>query len=107
LGGHEAADISPAQTQDPAKSSYQSFPRPEDFRIEPEWPALRVFNFIRGVRELGQPFLETEPGRRCLIVDALSWHTGPGPYPMDETRENTRLLRCYNGAVILHIEGYQ
>ena len=107
LDSDAATDTSPVQAQDPAKGSYQSFPRPEDFRIEPEWPALRVFNFIRGVRELGPPFFETESGRRCLIADALSWHDGPGPYPMNETRENARLLRCYNGAVILHIEGYQ
>lgn len=102
-----AADTSPARTQDPAMGSYQTFPHPEDFRIDPEWPALRVFNFIRAVRALGQPFFETQSGRFCLIADAVSWHDGSGPYPMDETRENARLLRCYNGAVILRIEGNQ
>jgi len=101
-----AAEAPPARVQNPGEGSRQSFPGPEDFRVDPRWTARRVFNFVKGVRELGPPFFEIEAGRRCLIADALSWHDGPGPYPMDETGENTRLLRCYNGAVMLRTQGH-
>ena len=95
----------PARVQHPSQGSRQPYPGPEDFRLDPRWGARRVFNFVKGVRELGPPFFEIEAGRRCLVADALSWHAGPGPYPMDETEENTRLLHCYNGAVMLQTQG--
>lgn len=101
--GRGEAGNPPARAQDPLQGSRQPYPVPDDFRVDSRWTPRRVFNFIKGVRELGLPFFETEAGRRCLIADALSWHAGPGPYSIEESGENPRLLRCYNGAVVLRM----
>jgi methionyl-tRNA formyltransferase len=41
----------PPRTPQSAESSYQSWPNPDDFAIEPTWSARRAFNFMRGTAD--------------------------------------------------------
>ena len=44
------------QSQDEAFASYFPWPQPSDFALDPNWSAKHAFGFMRGTRELGQPY---------------------------------------------------
>ncbi|MCP3869869.1 MAG: hypothetical protein GY703_17605 [Gammaproteobacteria bacterium] len=105
----EWADQAPAGCpleleQNPVEGSYQSFPAPGDFMIDPGWSAHRVFNFVRGVGGLGQPLLRLESGQTCPVLEAVSCHLGHRACPEVQVSKNMRMHRCYNGAVLLRIQ---
>lgn len=84
--------------QDAGAGSRQGHPRPEEFAIEPDWSARRVIRFVRGVRALGTPFLET-PAGRDMIQDASLAASGRLTQPLP----GERLIHCYDGSVVLRV----
>ncbi|MBE2239055.1 MAG: hypothetical protein IAE81_14790 [Caldilineaceae bacterium] len=66
--------------------SYQSWPHAGDFVVSAEWPARRIFNFMRATVVWGHPYLLDLDGKRWLLSDALSWSnytTLETPYVVD------------------------
>lgn len=84
--------------QDAESGSRQSHPRPEEFAIDPDWSARRVIRFVRGVRALGNPFLET-PAGRAMILDASLAAGGKLAQPLS----GEWLIHCYDGSVVLRV----
>jgi len=84
--------------QDAESGSRQGHPRPEDFAIDPDWSARRVVRFVKGVRGLGVPFLETHAGRDP-IQDASLAASGHSAQPLP----GERLIHCYDGSVVLRV----
>lgn len=48
-------------------------PRAEHFAVSPDWPARRVFNFMRGTAEWGEPYPIVIAGERLLLGRALTF----------------------------------
>lgn len=69
---HVAAGEIPYRQQPPG-GSYQPSPTPADFTVSPQWPAHRIFNFMRGVAVWGQPFLLDVAGQHLELGDAVAW----------------------------------
>lgn len=84
--------------QDMESGSWQGPPRPEDFAIDPDWSARRLVRFVRGVRALGTPFLDTAEGH-VLIEDAALAVNGRLALPLP----GERLIHCYDGSVVLRV----
>lgn len=84
--------------QDAEAGSRQGHPRPEEFAIDPGWSARRVVRFVKGVRGLGVPFLETSAGRD-MILDASLAASGKLAQPLP----GERLIHCYDGSVVLSV----
>ncbi len=86
--------------QDPGTGSRQGPPRQEDFMIGPDWSVRRVVRFVRGVRYLGMPFLDTPAGRE-LVQDAQV----PVRGRLTRALPGERLIHCYDGNVVLRVFG--
>ncbi|HLL80764.1 MAG TPA: methionyl-tRNA formyltransferase [Ktedonobacteraceae bacterium] len=90
--------------QDEAKSSYLPMPTSEDYVVPVrEWPAERVYRFVRGVASREQPvtlFVEDEPIR---VKNAISYsHKDAKDHDDLETVNlvgETRQVRCKDGWV--------
>jgi methionyl-tRNA formyltransferase len=96
--------------QDPAKSSYHSFPNPEDFIVQAElWPARHVYNFIQGVGRWGGPALIHTGPYSFSTTHALSYSTslaGEKPEPSTDPifyQDGLAWIRCLDGWVQLSI----
>lgn len=80
-------------------------PRPtyEDLRIDPSWPARRVFSFVRGVGRWQRLYVHI--GDEAVEVrDAISLEVG-GDMPADWAMwGEALLLRCADGVVTLALE---
>jgi len=79
--------------------SGQGYPRQEDFAIDPGWSAARQVRFVKGVRDLGAPFLESHACRH-LIRDAAIAEKGRLGMPVP----GQWVIHCYDGDVALHIQ---
>ena len=47
--------------------SYQGWPQPSDFVVDPHWSRQRTNNFVRGCRALGTPLLQGPDGRTTTL----------------------------------------
>lgn len=86
--------------QDAEAGSRQGYPRPEDFAVDSDWPARRMVRFVKGVRGLGYPYLETASGHE-LIQNASVAANGR----LAQRLPGERLIHCYDGSVVLRIVG--
>ena len=92
----------PAGTPQPASpDSWRAHPAPKAFEIGPAWGALRIFNFVRGVRELGAPVLPMADGRRIRIDQAVAWSADNPPVRRLPERAGRICVNCYDGNVTL------
>ena len=83
----------------PPGGSYQPYPRPEDFAISTEWPARRIYNFMRASAVWGLPYILELDGQQFLLSDVLSFSnyaTIEAPY---ELNGNTIIFRCSPGTI--------
>lgn len=90
----------PTRAQDEAASSRYGSPGTDDFRVYTEWSARRVFNFMRGTRDWGQPYPIWVDGRDCPLLEALAYEpeAWPGRSP---ARDGDRVhIQCSPG--LLH-----
>ena len=67
-----AGDARPTKQPDEG-SSYFPWPSPEDFRVSPEWPARRAFNFVRGATYLNGLVEIRVAGQRFPVREAVSY----------------------------------
>ena len=61
------------QPQDASQASYQSFPEKEDFTLNTEWTARRMYNFICAMRERVSHFPCTIEGHTYALIEAYSY----------------------------------
>lgn len=96
-----AGAIPPGRAQPASPGGWRGRPDRKAFQIDPEWSALRIFNFVRGVRELGAPLLSMADGRLLIIDEAVAWSRDAGSGPPVEARPEQIRLKCYDGIVTL------
>lgn len=84
--------------QNAESGSWQGLPRQKDFALDPDWSARRLVRFVKGVRALGPPFLETVTGRE-LVADASLAVNGRTA----QSLPGERLIHCYDGSVVLRV----
>lgn len=66
--------------------SYQSWPGAADWRVPPEWPVQRAFNFMRGTEEWGHAY--TLPTRERLLQVTHASHYTLGEAQPGASRPN-------------------
>nr|BBH91863.1 formyl transferase [Thermogemmatispora argillosa] len=103
-----AAGTARSYPQDEQRSSYRPAPSPADLLVPAsDWPARRVYNFIRGVASWAGPLPVTSQQEMLFASDALAWWDPsagrpltslPGALPATE-----RLLPCGSGLVHLRL----
>lgn len=54
------------------QGSYFPWPVPADFRLQPNWPALRAFNFMRATNAYQMPYLLMLAGQHYSLVEPLA-----------------------------------
>jgi len=64
-----------ARHKQSAGGAYSPTPAPEDFILNPTWPARRAFNFMRGTAEWGRPYRIEVNGERLVLKSAISFST--------------------------------
>ena len=62
-----------ARVQNENDASYFSWPKEEDFEIHTHWSAERVFRFMRGTREMGQPYSISIDDEQFLLESVLMY----------------------------------
>jgi methionyl-tRNA formyltransferase len=67
-----ASGTVPRRPQPPG-GHYHSWPSPKAFRLTPDWPARRAFNFMRGTAEWQQPYSIHINGKELTLQAALSF----------------------------------
>lgn len=55
---------------------YYPAPAPNDFRLDPRWPARRAFNFMRGTATWEQVYPVAVKGHTFHLAQALAYHPG-------------------------------
>ena len=66
----------PAEDQDPASATTQSWPGPADFRIDPAGPARAAYGFIRGTAHWQLPYRVAGPGAPPALAEAIAYRPG-------------------------------
>jgi methionyl-tRNA formyltransferase len=100
---HVAAGEIPYRKQPPG-GEYQPYPREADFTISPDWPARRVFNFMRGTAVWGYPYPLEIAGEELLLSDAITWSAHErldAPLVYSSSGEVT--FQCTPGTVRAHL----
>lgn len=89
--------------QDELKSSYHSFPTPEDFIVPVlEWDAQRVYNFIRGVGHWNAPIeLRISHEQSLLVRDCISYSHKIIEHYIPSVSDDTVLVPCHSGHVLV------
>jgi len=59
--------------QQEGESSYQGFPAPADYTVSTDWPARRLFNFMRATRGQGRLYPCRVAGRLFRLVEAVGF----------------------------------
>ncbi|MBO0794575.1 MAG: hypothetical protein J2P36_26985 [Ktedonobacteraceae bacterium] len=91
--------------QDEAASSYYPAPGEQDFVVPAqEWDARRVYNFVRGLRNWGQPLTLLSGGETLRVSDATSYSLD---FASEEDRGsivgNERVVYCREGWVRVRV----
>jgi methionyl-tRNA formyltransferase len=89
LQQHEQAD---------ASATWAPWPTAQDFVLDAQMTARRAFNFVRGVRERGEPIRVVVAGVEVRADDVLSYHAEP-PHSTDIPDGVTQL--CFRDGVVL------
>jgi methionyl-tRNA formyltransferase len=90
-----------ARRPQPAEGTCQTWPTPEDFSISVDWPARRIFNFVRGTSEWGHPYRLAADDRTFWVTDVLEWAPdGMLEQPLLEDGETLK-VQCTPGWVRL------
>ena len=93
--------------QDESQSHYYPYPSNqqghEDFVIHPEqWDARHVYNFIRGVKDWGEPLeLMADAELRLSVVDALVYSYKVNDLRLLTGERNAWPVRCKRGKVVV------
>jgi methionyl-tRNA formyltransferase len=64
-----------ARRPQPSGGSYESWPAPNDWRIETSWTARRAFNFMRGTAEWGQPYIVRVGDDEVALATAMAYES--------------------------------
>ena len=62
-----------SRCRQPTGGAYYPWPAADDFTISTTWPARRVFNFMRGTAEWGQPYVVEAGGEPIVLRSALGY----------------------------------
>jgi hypothetical protein len=65
------------RVQDAASATWAPWPTSDDFALDTAMSARVAFNFVRGVRERGEPLRVDVDGVELRVIDALSYHAAP------------------------------
>jgi methionyl-tRNA formyltransferase len=65
--------------QSESDASYQTFPAKADFEVSVEWPARRIFNFMRATGHMGKPYDCWFQGKKLRLKHALAYSDGGIP----------------------------
>lgn len=79
--------------------SYQPWPHAEDFVISADWPARRIYNFMRATGVWGHPYLLDFAGTQWLLSDALSWSNYANLDAPYEINGDTITIQCSPGTL--------
>jgi methionyl-tRNA formyltransferase len=60
----------------PPGGRYHPWPAPEDFTLNPAWPARRAFNFMRGTAEWRRAYTICLAGEKFALQTAVSFNPG-------------------------------
>ena len=63
-----------ARRAQPPGGSYQPWPTHDDWRIVTSWTARRAFNFMRGTREWGQPYIVQAGEAELMLATAIAYN---------------------------------
>ncbi len=83
----------------PTGGSYQPAPGPEDFRVENDWSARRVFNFMRGTAEWGYPYPVEIDGQGWRLSGPLGWGAIPLSQPVEFLASGSARVAFAGGSV--------
>ncbi len=93
--------------QDESQSSYYPYPSNrdgrEDFTIYPErWDARHVYNFIRGVKDWGEPLtLVADEELTLRVEEVLVYSYKPNDLRLHTTQRDAWPVRCKQGKVVV------
>jgi methionyl-tRNA formyltransferase len=90
--------------QDKALASYYSYPQETDFIVSVEWPARRIFNFMRATEHWGRAYPCEVAGQRYQLKHALAYVADSGSQ-LPDTVPNVLNIACSQG--ILTASYYQ
>lgn len=79
--------------------SYQPWPHHDDFAVSAEWPARRIFNFMRATVVWGHPYRLELNGEGWQLSDALTWSNYPTLEAPYEVSGDILTFRCSPGMV--------
>jgi hypothetical protein len=92
------------RAQDDASATWAPSPSAADYLLDATMSARGAFNFVRGVRERGEPLRVVVEGAEAQIDDVLSYHTDPRP-PTDRLAGVAR-LRFRDGVLLARVSPY-
>ena len=85
--------------QSDSNASYQTFPAKVDFEVSIEWPARRIFNFMRATAHMGKPYDCRFQGKKLRLKHALAYSdSGKPDCSMDV--DQVVALTCSSGNLI-------
>lgn len=89
-------------SQDEAQSSYQPIPTGNEYLVPiAEWPARRIYNFVRAVATGEQPVTLLVAGQAVKVTDAISYSqetNGNGIFSGSDEKQGQQ-LQCFDGWV--------
>lgn len=94
--------------QDESRSSYLPLPTRDDYIVPiAEWPARRVYNFVRGLATSEQPVTLLVDGLAVNVVDAISYSRKAigGRIPPGSGEEQGERVKCKDGWVRILYKG--
>lgn len=85
--------------QQESQASYQSYPDSADFRVSCEWPARRIFNFMRATAHMGQAYPCELNGSDLLLRHALDF-SAEQPFAASNLEAGSHLIDCKPGQLL-------
>ena len=85
--------------QSDSNASYQTFPAKADFEVSVEWPARRIFNFMRATAHMGKSYDCWFQGHKLRLRHALAYSDGGKPECSTDADQVIELA-CSSGTLI-------
>ena len=83
--------------QDERRACYMGYPTDADFRVSTDWPARRIYNFMRATSHWGRVYPCEIDGSTITLVQAEAWSDTGKPHDSAVDDEHTGWIHCKPG----------